>query len=66
MFYYIILSIINHIQTKKGVKSMMKGFMGLILDISTFSERYRRNMSTCRYTQTLCVILQTGKTNNNE
>jgi len=35
---------------------MMKGFMGLTLDISTFSEGYRRNMSTCRYTHTLSAI----------
>jgi len=41
---------------------MMKDFMGLILDISTFSEGYRRNMSTCRHTQTLAAIVSnTGK-----
>ena len=41
---------------------MMKGFMGLTLDISTFSEKYRRNMSTCRHIQTLAAIVSiTGK-----
>ncbi len=30
---FIILSMINYIQARKGVKSMMKGFMGLTLDI---------------------------------
>jgi uncharacterized membrane protein len=48
---FIILSMINHIQAKKGVKSMMKGFMELTLGIyrkfSATEQQNSRDLYSC-------------------